>query len=214
MPFSPKRAIRLDKEPIFRDPKYLSLDPELQLLLLSLLHYVDGTGRENASSTLIRELLYEFRADVTPSTVDEWLLRLEAESWLLIYEHGRRLYLQINPSAWAAFVSGADGRDSRLPAPEPGPVAAQGTPWGDPGRPPAEGKGEAGERDSRWMLDPDMPPPQGCPLHPHNTGLIKCGPCGGARTIHTQFMSGEISHEEAVAAWRQAGPRRAREEER
>ena len=54
------------------------------------------------------------------------------------------------------------------------------------------------------MLDPEMPPPQGCPRHPNNTGLIPCGPCAGARKIHDRFVRSEITHEQAVAAWSQA----------
>jgi len=33
--------------------------------------------------------------------------------------------------------------------------------------------------------------------------MIACGPCAGARKIHAQFIGGEITHEEAVAAWEQ-----------
>lgn len=201
MPFTPSRRFKL--EPLNRDERYLSMPRELRLFLLSLLMYVDTAGRENASSRTLREVLYEFDEDVTYKDIDEWLIALEARHWLLLYVSGRRLMLQINPAAWAEFVS-LDGRDgSRFPAPDPGPEAAQRAAWGDSGATPAEGKGgEGGEEETpAWMLDPEMPPPQGCRMHPNNTGLIACGPCAGARRLHARFMSNEISHAEAVAAW-------------
>ncbi|WP_187265013.1 hypothetical protein [Homoserinibacter sp. GY 40078] len=178
----------------------------LRLFLLALLMYVDAAGREIASSRVLREALYEFDEDVTPETVDEMLLALEGRGWLLLYESGRRLFLQVNPAPWAEFVS-IDGRDgSRHPSPDPGPEAAQRAAWAASGPTPAEGKGESGgeagdgERPT-WMSDPDMPPPQGCKLHPINTGLIPCGACAGARKLHDQFIRGEISHDDAVKAW-------------
>src|SRR5690606_3609315 len=113
-----------------------------------------------------------------------------------------------------------DSRDqSRHPPPDVGPASAQGGPWAAAGSTAAEGMGgaEAGEAsggDGRaraaWMSDPDLPPPQGCERHPNNTGLIPCGPCGGARKIHAAFISGEITHAEAVAAWTRSP--RARED--
>lgn len=218
MPFSPQRKLKI--ESLFRDARYLSLDPTTtRPLLLTLLHYVDGHGRESASAPIMRELLYEFDRDVTPGVIDGWLIQLEDADWLLLYESGRRLYLQINPIAWKAFVS-CDGRDgSRHPAPEPGPVETQSTTWGDlrdsDGPTAAEGKGE-GEGPGApppWMLDPDLPPPLGCPKHPNNTGLVNCGACAGAREIHNRFMRQEISHEDAVRAWSEAGPSRARAEQ-
>lgn len=126
----------------------------------------------------------------------------------MLYVVGRRMYFQIDPVVLSLFLS-LDKRDSppHPEPPDPSPVAAQSAMWGalraDSGPTAAEGKGEgtdAGEVPP-WMLDAELPPPRGCRSHPNNTGLIKCGACAGARDLHTQFMSGEITHEEAVAAW-------------
>lgn len=216
MPFSPQRKLKI--EALLRDPRYLTLDRETtRPLLLQLLHYVDGAGRESASAPMLRELLYEFDEDVTPGQIDGWMILLDEADWLLLYEHGRRIYMQINPIAWKAFVS-CDGRDgSRHPAPEPDPVSAQSATWGDlrenVGATAAEGKGGTGEEGTpAWMLDPDLPPPNGCPRHPNNTGLVKCGACAGAREIHSRYMHGDISHADAVKAWQEAGPARPRAE--
>jgi hypothetical protein len=199
VPFSPKRSLKMQE--LFRDERYLTLDPSPRLLMLTLLHYTDALGREVASSTSLSDLLYEFDAKVTPGQIDKMLTLLESRSWLLLYESGRRRYMQVNPVAWKAFVS-IDGRDgSQYPPPDPGPVAAQGHAWGDPGPTAAEGKGDGGGAPPLWMSDPDMPPPQGCRMHPLNTGLIACGACAGARKIHADFIAGRISHAQAVAAW-------------
>ena len=221
MPFTPVRKFKL--EALNRDERFLSLSRDLRLFLWSLLSYVDQQGREVMSSTTLRETFYEFDKDVTTEMIESWVEALESADWLLLYvAAGRRIYFQINPAALAEFVS-MDGRDkSRHPDPEPGPVAAQCAAWVDSGSTPggfradfgsttAEGKGEGGQlgesRESpAWMSDPQLPPPQGCPRHPNNTGLINCGACGGARKIHTRFVSGEISHAEAVAAWSAVHP--------
>jgi hypothetical protein len=202
MSFTPARKFKL--EALNRDERYLTVPRPARLFLLSLLMYVDQKGREVATSQVLRDTFYEFDEDVTSRDVDGWLNELEARGWLLQYIVGRRVLLQINPAVLAEFVS-MDGRDgSRFPAPEPGPEAAQSATWGglraESGATAAEGRGGDGETPA-WMLDPDMPPPQGCRLHPHNTGLISCGMCGGAVKIHGQFMRGEITHAEAVAAW-------------
>lgn len=201
MSFTPARKFKL--EHLNRDERYLTVPPPARLFLLSLLMYVDQKGREVATAQTLRDTFYEFDPDVTVSDVNGWLCDLEARGWLLQYISGRRVLLQINPAALAEFVS-MDGRDaSRFPPPEPGPEAAQSATWGglraDSGPTAAEGKGEGEE--PPWFSDPTIPPPQGCRLHPHNTGMIACGPCAGARKIHAQFIGGEITHEEAVAAW-------------
>lgn len=207
MPFSPKRSLK--SEELLRDERFLLMPRRLRLLLLSLLLYVDQHGRATASSPVLRETLFEFDEDVSASVVDEMLLALEECGWLLLYESGRRLYLQITPPAWTDFVT-IDRRDASMhPAPDPGPLATQAARWADAGPPAAEGKGEAGGRGEAgeppagadWMSDPEMPPPAGCSRHPHNTGLISCGPCAGARKIHHDFITGAITHAEAVAAW-------------
>lgn len=220
MPFTPKRSFKL--EALNRDERFLSLSRDLRLFLWSLLSYVDQRGREVMSAMTLRETFYEFDKDVTTKVIDSWVEALEKQHWLLLYvAAGRRIYFQMNPAVMAEFVS-MDGRDeSRYPHPDPGPVAAQSAAWGDSGATPggfrvdsgpttAEGKGEGGQfgefRESpAWMSDPLLPPPQGCRLHPNNTGLINCGACGGARKLHTRFMSGEISHAEAVVAWSDPG---------
>jgi hypothetical protein len=203
MPFTPARKFKL--EALNRDERFLSLPRDLRLFLMQLLMYVDQLGREIASSSTLRETLFEFDEDVTVKQVDEWLLALEDEGWLVLYTSGRRIFMQINPVPWAAFVS-CDGRDgSRHPEPDPGPVSAQSTTWGDlrgvSGASPARGEGGSGV----WWEAPDGVPPAGCPKHPHNTGLIPCGACAGARKIHEGFMRGEITREQAVAAWQVPG---------
>lgn len=201
MPFSPSRKFKL--EALNRDERFLTLPIPSRLFLLSLLMYVDAAGRELAAARTLRDLFYEFDHEVEDGHIDTMLLELEDRGWLLLYVSSRRMLLQINPAAWAEFVS-VDGRDgSRYPSPEPGPEAAQRAAWGDPGPTVAEGKGEWGQsrETPAWFDDPEMPPPQGCARHPNNTGLIACGPCAGARKIHQQFMNGDISHEAAVAAW-------------
>lgn len=203
MPFTPARKFKL--EALNRDERYLSLPRDLRLFVRQLMEYVDQLGREIASSSTLRETLFEFDEDVTVKTVDEWLLALEDAGWLVLYTSGRRMFMQINPVAWAAFVS-CDGRDgSRYPEPDPGPVSAQSATWGDlravPGASPARGEGGRGA----WWEEPDGVPPAGCPKHPHNTGLIPCGACAGARKLHEGFMRGEISREQAVAAWQMPG---------
>lgn len=194
MPFSPTR--KLKNEALLRSERFLSLPPPLRLFALSLLLYVDQAGREVASSRVLQQALYEFDEDVTTDSIDEMLLALEAADWLLLYEHGRRLYLQMNPELLALYVS-MDKRDSAPHPPPPGALGAFS------GRAAAEGKGEGGEPGdaAAWTLDPEMPPPAGCRKHPNNTGLIPCGPCAGARKIHADFIAGNITHAEAVAAW-------------
>lgn len=201
MPFSPKRSLKMQE--LFRDERYLTLEPSPRLLMLTLLHYTDALGREVASSTSLSDLLYEFDAKVTPGQIDKMLGLLESRAWLLLYESGRRRYMQVNPVAWKQFVT-IDGRDgSQYPAPDPGPVAAQCHTWGEvranAGPTAAEGRGDGGA--PAWTLDPEMPPPQGCRMHPNNTGSIACGACAGAVKIHKRFMTGEISHAEAVRAY-------------
>lgn len=213
MPFSPARKFKL--EPLNRDERFLCMSRDLRLFLWCLLSYADGLGREVAAARTLREVFYEFDQDVQPEQIDTMLLELEERDWLLLYVSGRRILFQINPAVWAEFVS-VDGRDgSRYPPPDAAPESAQRAAWGDSGGTAAEGKGGAGDggvsgegdrETPAWMLDPDMPPPQGCLRHPNNTGLIRCGPCAGARQIHTGFMNGEITHEAAVTAWA-AGPR-------
>jgi hypothetical protein len=202
MPFTPVRKFKL--EALNRDERFLSLSRDLRLFLLQLLMYVDQLGREIASSSTLRETFFEFDEDVTVGRVDEWLLALEERDWLVLYTSGRRIFMQVNPVVWAGFVS-CDGRDgSRYPEPEPGPVSAQSTTWGDlraaSGATPARGEGEVGD----WWERPDGVPPAGCPRHPHNTGLIPCGACAGARKIHEKFIRGEMSRDEAVLAWKPA----------
>lgn len=222
MPFTPTRKFKL--EALARHERYLSMPRDLRLFLLSLLIYADQKGREEAKSLTLREALYEFDDDLTTDTIDEWLLALESRGWLVLYVVGRRMFFEINPVAWALFVS-VDKREAP-PHPEPpdrAPVATQSASWGglgassgdspgglrgDSGRSAAEGKGEEG---SGWMSDPDLPPPQGCPKHPNNTGLIRCGPCAGARKIHERFIAGEMTHEEAVKAWSTTTSRGAEE---
>jgi hypothetical protein len=198
MPFTPSRRIKME---LFREPRFLSLDEKQRLLLLTLLHYTDALGREVASSTLLRELLYEFDK-VTQAAIDRMLAHLEERAWLLLYERDRRRYMQINPTAFKAFVA-IDVRDgSRHPPPDPGPVAAQGAAWGDPGPTAAEGKGEGGSPgEPTWLTDPDEMTPQGCPTHPSNTGTIPCGPCGAAGRTHKRLFAGEISKERALAEY-------------
>lgn len=197
MPFSPQRRLKL--EALFRSTRYLALDERHRLLLLSLLHYVDGTGREVASSQSLKELLYEFDDKVRPTLIDRMLTVLEEHAWVVLYEHERRRYLQIVP--WRVFVT-IDGRDgSNYPDPPPGPLAAQGSHWATAGPTAAEGRGEGGGEAPAWTLDPNLPPPHGCRLHPNNTGSIACGACAGAVKIQKRFLQGEITHAEAVAAY-------------
>ncbi len=203
MPFSPVRKFKL--EALNRDERFLSLPRDQRLFLLSLLMYVDQLGREIASASTLRETFFEFDDDVSVSRIDDWLLALEERDWLVLYTSGRRIFMQVNPVAWGAFVS-CDGRDgSRYPEPDPGPVSAQSTTWGDlradSGATPAEGKGGAG-----WWESPEGVPPAGCKRHPHNTGLINCGACGGARKIHEGFLRGEISRDDAIRAWQEPVP--------
>lgn len=209
MPWSPSRRFKLEE--LNRDERYLMLPISppipLRLFAITLLQYVDGAGREVANSSTLREAFYEFDQDVTTADVNSALIELESRGWLLQYISGQRVLLQMNPVAMSTFLSHRDSRDTRFPPPEPGPEFAQRVLWGDSGPTVAEGKGEGdsgggSEGVPPWMLDPELPPPRGCVLHPVNTGLIKCGACAGARDIHTQFMSGEITHEQAVAAWR------------
>lgn len=193
MPFSPQR--RLKMEALFRNTRFLSLDEKHRLLLLSLLHYVDGKGREAASAQQLKELLYEFDARTRPMQIDRMLLALEEDGWVVLYEHDRRRYLQIVP--WRHFVT-VDGRDaSNYPDPPPGPLAAQESTWANSGPTAAEGRGEGGE--PPWLSDPDLPTPPGCIDHPNNTGSTSCGACGAALKKHRAVVAGEISKERALA---------------
>lgn len=202
MPWSPARKFKL--EPFNTDERYLSLPRPLRLFATTLLMYVDGAGRALASAGAIREAFYEFDTDVQPSEVEAMLVELEARDWLLQYIAGKRVILQVNPAVMAEFLS-IDSRDSRLPAPEPGPELAQRLAWGASGPTVAEGKGGAGEESGtpwwlHWMQNEELPPPEGCKKHKFNSPT-DCGGCSGAKTIHKQFMVGKITHAEAVEAW-------------
>lgn len=204
MPWSPSRKFQL--EAMNRDERYLMLPRPLRLFATTLMMYVDGMGREVANARSMREMFYEFDPEVTVEEVESMLLDLEGRGWLLLYDAGPRLLVQVNPVLMKAFTSHMDGRDSKFPAPDPTVEFAQRVLWGDSGQPPAEGRGEGaddGESEGAplWMLDPELPPPRGCPKHPTNNPRGDCGGCAGARDIHKQFMSGEITHAQAVAAW-------------
>lgn len=202
MPWSPKRWFKL--EALNTDERYLELPRNLRLFATTLMMYVDGAGRALATPAVIREAFYEFDPDVEASEIGAMLDALQERHWLLQYVAGKRVILQINPAVLSEFLS-IDGRDSRFPSPEPGPELAQRLAWGASGPGLAEGKGGVGEESDTpwwhaWMLDSELPPPQGCKKHRHNSPS-DCGGCAGAGKIHKQFMTGEITHADAVEAW-------------
>ena len=198
MPFTPSRKLRPE---VFQDPSFLSLPVQTRYLMLGLLEYVDGHGRENANLSVLRETFFEFDDAVTQSDVATLLLELDEAGWLIVYQSGKRTLMEIPPERMQ-WVSHIEKRAEPLFPPPP--ESARRPPdslWMPSGLPRAEGKG-GGSGYGAWMEDPDMPPPVGCHLHPHGFPLGNCGGCASARKIHEGYLRGEVSRETAIEAHR------------